>query len=115
MPKGRTVLTAKQQILIALTYMKLSDRTSEIEKVLGFKSSQINRDLNESGGLLDEGLVEKDPKGFLVLTEKGKSDPIVRMSLITRFIGRLILFLGTFMIAHLAIGLLLGLISNVFI
>lgn len=114
MPKDRTILTAKQQILITLTYRKLSESPSEIEKILGFKSSQIKRELQESNGLITEGLVEKDSKGFLRLTEKGKRDPVVTIIRKTRFLGKLILFLSIFLILHLWIGININFVNNLY-
>jgi hypothetical protein len=95
MPKRMIDLTAKQQILITLTYKKLSESPSEIQKVLGFKSQQIYRELYDVNGLINEGLVEKDRKGFLRLTDKGKREPLVSMFLLTKRIGK-ILIIGNF-------------------
>jgi hypothetical protein len=108
MPKRMIDLTAKQQILIALTCKKLSESPSEIQKVLGFKSQQIYRELYDVNGLINEGLVEKDGKGFLRLTDKGKREPLVSMFLLTKRIGK-ILIIGNFVSLLI---LLYGLVSS---
>jgi len=108
MPKRMIDLTAKQQILITLTYKKLSESPSEIQKVLGFKSQQIYRELYDVNGLINEGLVEKDGKGFLRLTDKGKREPLVSMFLLTKRIGK-ILIIGNFVSLLI---LLCGLVSS---
>ncbi len=110
MPKKRTVLTAKEQILIALIYRKLEDSPSTIEKILGFKRQQLNCELFETTGLIKEGLIQKN-KGVLFLTDKGKRDPLIATLISTRKIGMISLIVSLGMLLHMIVGLALGYVN----
>ncbi|MEN3026033.1 MAG: hypothetical protein ABC611_08125 [Candidatus Methanosuratincola petrocarbonis] len=105
-------MTAKQQILVALTYRKLPDSPSEISDILGFKSQQIHRDLND---LIDEGLVEKDGKGSLRLTKKAREEPLVALFIDNRRIGAVLLLGGIITSIILLFGIIYGVSTNLYL
>ena len=111
MAKRRIILSVKERALIASTFKKLRDSPSEIAKELGVISEQVSRDIyHDPESLIKQGLLEKS-SGKLILTEKGRNEPLIKVLLETRTIGKHFLTFSFLTSVVFAFGFGSGMIS----